>query len=82
MMYHIYKIAVWNGSERKADIDCKIMTKDPLLSLYELHSQDLGVEMTKESKLTIKFIECPGLTVTSYSIGYVNIAKHKIIKHG
>ena len=54
MMFHIYKIAIWNGSERMADIDCKIVTQDTELTLSELHTQDLGVEMTKDSRLTIK----------------------------
>lgn len=79
MMFHIYKIAIWNGSERMADIDCKIVTQDTELTLSELHTQDLGVEMTKDSRLTIKFIDRADLTIASYSIGYANIAKHRYV---
>ena len=80
MMYHIYKIVVWNGSERRADIDCSINTQDPELTLQELHTQDLGVEMNKYSRITIKYIERPDLTVTKYKVGWVNKARERKIE--
>ena len=76
MIVQIYKISIWENSERISEIECKVYTDDVNQSIKDLKQMDFGFNVTKNTRFNLRYIERDDMvTMPEMKIGYINRAK-------